>query len=78
MASDRPKLLTFEEYVAEEQRYNSKFQFWNGRVFRYGVPSPAHLVLQANLARLLRERVGACRVFEQELRLYVEIGRAHV
>lgn len=71
MASDQPKLLTFEEYVAEEQRCSSRFQFWNGRLFRYGVASPAHAVLQANLARLLRERVATGRVFEQEWRLFV-------
>lgn len=72
MASDRPELLTFEEYVTEEQRCGSRFQFWNGRLFRYGVTSPAHVVLQANFVRLLRERLAGCRVFEQELRLFVE------
>ena len=74
MASLAHPRFTYEEYVALERQFGTKYEFHQGQVFAMSGGSPAHSIIQVNLAATLAPRLSgtSCIAYSSDLRVLVE------
>lgn len=73
MAQSSRQFLTVEEYLWEEQRAETKRDFYNGQVYNMAGGTPEHSRIAVNLtAELLsRLRERGCQIFNSDLKVAI-------
>ena len=71
MAQFDRQVLTAEEYLWEEQRAETKHEFFNGQVYNMAGGSPEHSEIAVSLAAELRTKLRGrgCRTFNSDLKV---------
>ncbi|MBX3168737.1 MAG: Uma2 family endonuclease [Candidatus Eremiobacteraeota bacterium] len=66
--------MTIEQYFEHEERSEARHEYWNGEIFLMSGGTLDHNTIVLNLVSELRPalRGGSCRLFAQDLRLWVE------
>lgn len=74
MASLPKPRLTFDEYIELEQRTGSKFEYCRGEAYKLPGASPAHSIIQTNMAAALVPRLAGsgCLAYSSSLRILIE------
>jgi Uma2 family endonuclease len=74
MATLPQSRFTFEEYIALERQVGSKFEYYHGEVYAMAGASPAHAIIETNLAAALVPRLAGtrCRTYSASLRILIE------
>src|SRR6478672_4546128 len=73
MAQFSRQFLTVEEYLWEEQRAETKHDYYNGQVYGMAGGSPEHSHIGVNLTSELRMRLRGrgCQIFNSDLKVAV-------
>jgi Uma2 family endonuclease len=73
MAQSSRQFLTVEEYLWEEQRAETRHDYYNGQVYNMAGGSPEHSRISVNLtaALLTRLRGRDCQVFNSDLKVAI-------
>ena len=67
-----PELITFDQYLEQEEKADFKSEYRAGEVFAMSGGTEPHARLIARVASLLDQKIGnACRVYSSELKVYV-------
>jgi len=82
-AASAERLLSREEYFAEEERAARKHEYVAGQIYAMSGATSAHNIVALNLAMLLRQHVrgrpggpGSCQVFMSDMKVRVESADA--
>ncbi len=76
MAIARQEIYTPEEYLALDEKSDTRHEYWNGEMYMISGSTPAHNRITLNLTgaldRVLARRKAPCTVYATDLRLRIE------
>src|SRR5438874_479635 len=70
----QPRYLSFEEYIALEEKTSIKHEYYRGAVYAMTGASPRHNLIVANVIASLHGQLGgkSCTVYPSALRIKIE------
>ncbi len=72
MATQPQQRFSFEQYLKLERTANGKSEFHNGQIYAMSGGTEPHSRLSARIVALLSLRLPDCRVYDSNLKLYIE------
>jgi Uma2 family endonuclease len=72
MATQPQQRFSFEQYLELERTANGKSEFHNGQIYGMSGGTEPHSRLSSRIGALLNLRLSECRVYDSNLKLYIQ------